>query len=129
MVTKAVLEHADAALKKPEAAGDRAMDALLDAFLPRVDASERGWQWLLGLVTIAILVFEAWALSTKDTEGDTYSELARQAANAHLWIYPLAGFFTGIFTMILLKATRLGFGIRLVLLGWTATFAHIFWWF
>ncbi len=129
MHTPKFLTKANETLAATSRATDRAVDAVLARLIPQVDAADTRWQWLLGAVTAIIVPFEAWALSTTGSTGDTYSELAREAANAYLWVYPIAGAFTGAFVMILLRGRSLGFLIRLVLLGWTATFAHIFWWF
>lgn len=122
------LTKCDTVLNKPGKATDQWVHSGL---IPWVSAADKKWQVSLTLTTIVVLLYEAWALvpSLGPALGDTYSEKARLVADQHLWIYTLGGAVVGVFAMVLLRAPVAKLWIRLCLLGWIATFAHVFWWF
>jgi|CXWL01.1.fsa_nt_gi hypothetical protein len=124
--TVAALDHV---LENPRRVLDDSIRTRLEQVGNDLRADSK-WQLLLTITTIAILSYEAWSLSPfGPNRGDTYSEKARLIADQHLWIYPIGGGFVGLFLMILLTGGELKPWIRLCLIGWIATFAHIFWWF
>ncbi len=119
----------DQILEKPRQVLDDAVRSQLEQIGSSL-RNDKKWQILLTVATIIILSYEAWSLSPFGPgKGDTYSEKARLIADQHIWIYSIGGGFVGLFLMILLTGGELRPWIRLCLIGWIATFAHIFWWF